>query len=243
MRGYAREIKAIISESSAALSTRDDWGEPSLVVRMNIENDRANMAGITNEDIAISTFTGINGTQVGTFREGDKQIPIVARLRLQQRARLSDLGSFYVYSMENGNKIPLMGVASTSREFETERIRRLEQFRTITVFSYPAPGYLSADIMKAAQPQLDAFAAALPDGYEMAISGNQANTTHGFGQLGIIMAISAGAIFMALVIQFRNLVKPLLVFALCPTEWLARSLHCISVAIPSDLWHFSGSSV
>ena len=170
LRGYARQVKAIISKSAAARSTRDDWGAPSPLLRLNIDNDRANLAGITNEDIAISTSTGINGARIGTLREGDKQTPIVARLQLQQRARLSDLGSMYVYSMDDGNKVPLMGVASTEYTFETERIRRLEQFRTITVFSYPAPGYLSADIMKDAQLELDAFAAELPEGYVMAIS-------------------------------------------------------------------------
>jgi multidrug efflux pump subunit AcrB len=216
LRAYAAQVKAVLSQSPAARSTRDDWGDSSLLLRLNIDNDRANLAGVTNEDIAISSSTGINGAQIGTLREGDRQTPIVARLRLQQRARLSDLGSLYVYSMDDGNKVPLLGVASTEYGFETERIRRLEQFRTVTVFSYPAEGYLSADIMKAAQPQLDAIAAALPVGYVMQISGDQANTVNGFGELIGIMAISAGAIFIALVFQFRNLVKPLLVLAAVP---------------------------
>jgi len=216
LRSYAREVKAIISKSAAARSTRDDWGAASPLVRLRIDNYRANLAGITNQDIAISTSTGINGAQIGTLREGDKQTPIVARLQLQQRARLSDLGSMYVYSMDDGNKVPLMGVAATEFAFETQRIRRLEHFRTITVFSYPGPGYLWADIMKDAQPELDAFAAGLPDGYLMQVSGNQANTVNGFGELLGIMAISGGAIFIALVFQFKNLVKPLLVLAAVP---------------------------
>lgn len=214
--GYSQKVKEIIARSPAARSTRDDWGEPGLVMRLNIDNDRANLAGITNEDIAISSSTGINGTQVGTLREGDRQTPIVARLQLGQRARLSDLGSLYVYSMTDGSKVPLLGVASTEYAFETQRIRRLEQFRTVTVFSYPAAGFLSADIMNDVQSELDSFAATLPDGYLMEISGNQANAVNGFHQLMQIMAISVGAIFLALVIQFRNLVKPLLVFGAVP---------------------------
>ncbi|MEM8659323.1 MAG: efflux RND transporter permease subunit [Pseudomonadota bacterium] len=216
LRAYAAQVKGIISQSPAARSTRDDWGEPSPVLRLDIDNDRANLAGITNQDIAISTSTGINGTQVGTLREGDKQIPIVVRLQLEQRARLSDVGNMYVYSMHDGNKVPLMGIASTDYSFETERVRRLEQFRTITVFSYPNDGFLSADIMKDALPELEAFAATLPEGYQMEISGNHANTANGFVELLGIMGISAGAIFLTLVFQFRNLVKPLLVLAAVP---------------------------
>ena len=229
LRNYARQVKDIIASSPAARSTRDDWGEPSLVMNLDIDNDRANLAGVTNEDIAISSSTGINGTQVGTLREGDRQTPIVARLRLDQRARLSDLGSLYVYSMTDGNKIPLSGVASTAYTFETQRIRRLEQFRTITVFSYPAEGFLAADIMKDAQSELDELAATLPDGYLLTISGSQANAVNGFGQLIQIMAISAGAIFLALVIQFRNLVKPLLVFAAVPFG-MAGALTALYIA-------------
>lgn len=37
-----------------------------------------------------------------------------------------------------------------------------------------------------------------------------------FGELGIVMGISIAMIFMALVIQFKNAVKPLLVFAAIP---------------------------
>ncbi len=229
LRDYARQVKEIIARSTAARSTRDDWGETSLVMNLDIDNDRANLAGITNEDIAISSSTGINGTQVGTLREGDKQTPIVARLRLDQRARLSDLGSLYVYSMTDGNKVPLLEVASTGYAFETQRIRRLEQFRTITVFSYPAEGFLAADIMKDAQAELDALAASLPDGYLLEISGSQANAVNGFHQLIQIMAISAGAIFLALVIQFRNLIKPLLVLAAVPFG-MAGALTALYIA-------------
>lgn len=46
--------------------------------------------------------------------------------------------------MTDGNKVPLPRVASTEYAFETQRIQRLEQFRTITVFSYPADGVLAA---------------------------------------------------------------------------------------------------
>ncbi len=213
---YAETVKSIIRQSPAVRTVRDDWGDSSLVLQLKIDSDRANLAGITNEDIAISSSSGISGARVGTLRQGDKQIPIVTRLRLDQRARLSDLNSLYVYSMDSESKVPLLEMASTEYKLKTERIRRIEQFRTITVFSYPGPGYLSADIMQDAQAQLDTFQASLADGYVMEISGNQANTEHGFAELIGVMMISAAAIFMALVLQFRNLVKSLLVLASVP---------------------------
>ncbi len=65
---------------------------------MEINSDRANIAGLTNQDIAASSGAGISGFQVGGMRVGEDQIPIVARMTLEDRARLSDLSNLYVYS-------------------------------------------------------------------------------------------------------------------------------------------------
>ena len=216
LRQYSRQVIDILARSPAQRTVRSNWGDVSMVANLDIDNDRANLAGITNEDIAASTSAALNGVQVGTFREGHKQIPIVAQLQLDQRARLSELRSLYVYALTGLSKVPLLEVASVSLAMQTERIWRLEQFRTVTVFSFPKDGYLPSDIMGDAQDDLERFAESLPDGYIMEISGAEANTKNGFGQLLLVMGISALGILMALVLQFRNLVKPLLVFATVP---------------------------
>lgn len=216
LREYADQVVGILQSSDAQRSVRSNWGDVSMIANLNIDNDRANLAGITNEDIAASTSAALNGVQVGTFREGHKQIPIVAQLQLDQRARLSELRSLYVYALSGESKVPLLEVASVALAMNTERIWRLEQFRTVTVFSFPKAGFLASDVMADVQDELDSFAKTLPAGYVMEISGAEANTKNGFGQLLLVMGISALGIMMALVVQFRNLVKPVLVFATVP---------------------------
>ena len=44
----------------------------------------------------------------------------------------------------------------------------------------------------------------------------------GFGNLALVLAISISAIFLALVLQFRNAVKPLIVFGAAEEGALAR---------------------
>jgi multidrug efflux pump subunit AcrB len=41
----------------------------------------------------------MNGIPVTTLREGHLQIPVVARLRVEERARISDIQNLYVYSL------------------------------------------------------------------------------------------------------------------------------------------------
>ena len=48
----------------------------------------------------MSSLSGISGLPVATLREGQKQIPVVTRLRMDERAQLADLHNLYVYGEE-----------------------------------------------------------------------------------------------------------------------------------------------
>jgi len=191
-------------------------GEDSFQVRLEVDPDRANLSQITNEDVAISSAAGLSGLQVTTFREGDRQIPVVVRLKLDERAELSDLQSLYVYGLADFQKVPLIEVSSLNYNMETAKIQRREHFRTITVIAFPVAGALPSTITGKAKDKIDEFIKSLPPGYELVWGGEKEKQQKGFKNLGTILIVSATAIFLALVLQFSNAVKPLLVFAAVP---------------------------
>ncbi len=216
LRSLGEQAKAILRADPKAAGIRDDWGEKSFSVNLQINPDRANLAGISNMDVALSSVAGMSGYPVGMLREGKQQIPVVARLRTNERARLGDVENLYVYSTHGPQKAPLRQVSSVRYRMETERIVRRNQFRTLTVSCYPVPGALPSEIMDAARPALTRFAQSLPLGYKMEIGGEEEEQVRRFKELGVVMAISVVAIFLALVFQFRSAVKPLIVFAAIP---------------------------
>jgi multidrug efflux pump subunit AcrB len=216
LRRLAAQVKDILRSIPDVSRVRDDWDEESLLVRLQVDSERANLAGVTNADVANSSTAGISGTQVGTLREGDKQIPIVARLRTEERAQLSDLQNLYVYASQNAQKVPLMGIASLQYDLETQRMNRLEHFRKISVIAFPATGVLPSEVLNAAWPKLKTFEKTLPPGYGMQIGGEFAKQQQGFTNLAVVLAISVAAIYVALVFQFGDAIKPLLVFAAVP---------------------------
>jgi multidrug efflux pump subunit AcrB len=65
-------------------------------------------------------------------------------------------------------------------------------------------------------PKIEAFEKTLPPGYFLEIGGEYDEQVKGFAQLSVVMAISVALIYIALVLQFRNAIKPLLVFAAIP---------------------------
>jgi multidrug efflux pump subunit AcrB len=216
LRQLADELKGILRSTPGTAGVRDDWAEDSFIVSLKIDPDRANLSGISNKDVAVSAAAGISGMPLTTFRQGDKQIPVSARLKIDERAELSDLQSLYVYSAANSLKVPLLEVASPDYRMETARIVRRDHFRTITVSAFPTPGVLASTILKEAGPQLDKFVRSLPPGYKMVWGGERAKQTKGFRNLTMVMLISISAIFLALLLQFKSAIKPLLVFVAVP---------------------------
>src|SRR5262249_52595735 len=107
LRSLAEEAAAIFRAVPGARRVRDNWGAGSLVVKLDIDPDRANLSGVSNLDVAMASVTAMNGQTVGVLREGHKQIPIVALLAMDERAQLSDVRSLYVYSSTGPQKVPL----------------------------------------------------------------------------------------------------------------------------------------
>ena len=216
LRAQAEQVKKIFRAVPTAMRIRDDWGEESFTVKLETDADRANLANISNLDVAAASATAVSGHTVTTLREGDKEIPVVTRMRMDERARLADINNLYVYSSQRTNRVPLRQVSKISYDMQTEKRRRRNQFRTITISCFSAEGTLPSEVMKVAQPRLDAFASSLPPGYKMEIGGEQEDQVKGFKDLVIVLGISVSAIFLALVFQFKHAVKPLIVFAAIP---------------------------
>ncbi len=216
LRRLAEDLKEKFRASPVARRVRDDWGDESFAVKVKTDSDRANMSGISNFDVAASSVAGMNGITVTTLREGDKQIPVVARMRMEERAQLDDIKNLYVYSSQGMQKVPLQQVSSISYEMETEKLRRRNQFRTITVSCFPLEGHLPSEVMNEVRPRLKEFEKTLPPGYRMEIGGEEESQVTGFKELAVVMLISIVAIFIALVFQFKHAIKPLIVFAAIP---------------------------
>src|SRR5262249_48616602 len=128
LRLIARQAENIVAQAPGISVLRDDWFPDNVQQRIQIDPDRANVLGITNADIANASTAAMSGATVGVFKEGDKNIPIVARLRMQERAQLADIKNLYVYSSQTNNRVPLLSVATVGNSVETSRVARREHF-------------------------------------------------------------------------------------------------------------------
>jgi multidrug efflux pump len=240
LRQIARQAEDIVRQAPGIAVLRDDWFPADVQQRIQIEPDRANVAGITNADVAEGSAAAMSGTTVGVFKEGDKNIPIVARLRMEERAQLADIKNLYVYSSQANTRVPLLSIATVGNSLETSRIRRREHFRTISVLCYPEPGVLASEVLSPILPKLQEFQKHLPPGYQLRIGGERAKQIEGFANLKIVLMISLAGIYLALLIQFNNAVKPLLVFAAAPYGVIGSLIALAIMHTPFGFMAFLG---
>jgi len=232
LRALAERAKAILRATPGAARVRDDWGADTFAVKLQVDPDRANLANVTNLDVAQSSAAAMTGALVGRLREGDHEIPIISRLRPEERAQISEIENLYVNAQNSAQKVPLGQVSRITYALATEKIRRRNQFRTITVSAFPAAGLLPSQVMKAALPKLEELHRAMPGDYRFEIGGEAEEQTKSFQSMAIVFGLLLAAIYLALVLQFRNAVKPLVVFVALPYGAVAAVVGLVVMDAP-----------
>src|SRR5580692_2767514 len=240
LRSIAGQVAAILRSVPGSARVRDDWGQDGFQVALKVDADRANLAGVTNQDVAQSSSTALSGAGVTNLRRGDQQIPVVSRLRMEERGTLSDIQNLYVYSSSSNNKVPLIEVSKIENTLQTLRIRHLEQFRTISVQSFTAPGVLPSEVFGPAAARFADLQKILPPGYNIVISGEQAKQVQGFKNLSAVMGMSIALIFLALAFQFRHSIKPFLVLAATPYGVVGALIALYIMGAPFGFMAFLG---
>ena len=216
LRHLANQVIDILQSAPEAVRVRNEWDAESSQVSLVVDPDRANLAGITNMDVANSATSAMSGTPVTSLQDGDKNIPVVARLKMDERARLSDIQNLYVYGSQSSTKIPLVQISDIKNSMATDRIVRLDHFRSMSIYAFPAPGHLPSEITSVALPKLRELQNNLPPGYRVTVGGEYDKQQVGFRNLAVVLLVSVSGIYLALLFQFNNAIKPFLVFAAAP---------------------------
>jgi len=240
LRDYGERAKAILRNTPGAERVRDDWGSDTLSLRLDVDEDRANLAGITNSDVARSSNAAMTGLVVGHLREADRQINIVARLRIDERAELSDVGGLYVSSQIAGHMMPLGQVSRISFATQPEKIRRKNQVRAITASCFPAAGLVSSEVLKAAAPRIEQLRTSLPPGYTLEWAGEAEQRHKSFINLTRVLVLLLLSLYLALVIQLRHAVKPLIVLVTLPFGVLSALAILTVTRVPFGFMAFVG---
>ncbi|MFG0319979.1 MAG: efflux RND transporter permease subunit, partial [Planctomycetota bacterium JB042] len=162
MRAQAAALKQLLRDAHGTWDVHDTWGSPAYQLRVEVDEDRANLAGVTNLSIAETLNAYFSGYLLTTFKEADHVVPVYLRLPPDERGSLDGLSAAFVEGA-NG-KVPLDSVASLEARYDPARIDRRFLQRVIEVRARNEGGTSANDVVTAllASPGFAAWEAALP---------------------------------------------------------------------------------
>ena len=235
LRDAAEEMIAQMRAVPGMRDPQQNWMNSAYELRLDVDQEAASLAGLSNAQIASSLDVLLGGSTLTTVRDGEDRIPLVLRLRPEQRASAFDLDAVFVEGASG--KIPLSAVAATTAQWSPAIIKRINQQRTITVGARVEDGYLATQLSAEIQPQLQEIVDALPPGYQLEERGEVYETTKSQGEFGGALGLSLLLILAVLTWQYNSLAKALIVLMAVPLALIGIIVLpvCLILLIPSVL--------
>jgi multidrug efflux pump subunit AcrB/outer membrane protein TolC len=214
LESIGNNVQDILRHTSGATYINTDWHEEVLEAGVHVHEEVANRLGLSNQMISQELAAGFEGLPATTAWEGDRNLDVLLRLDPVQRDNFGSVKDMYVTSPVTGTRVPVDAVATLIPEWQPGRIVRRNGVRTLTVRAFPAHGQLASNILSQARKQVDTIP--LPPGYKIAYGGESEIQAETFGEMKVVLAAAIMLIFLILLIQFRNLVDPLIIMTALP---------------------------
>jgi len=212
----AERVKQHMATIPGTRQITDNWGARTKKIVVDIDGRRARLAGVTNQDIAISLQTFLSGLEATRYREDDDLIPVVVRSRKEQRAEPERFATINVHSQATGQSVPLSQVATPEIVWQPGVVERRNRLRTVTVESLLAPGFTSAEVNAPMQAWLEEEAKSWPFGYTWEFGGEAETSGDANSAIGAKVPVAMLIIVLLLVAQFNSLRRPLIIMATIP---------------------------
>jgi len=216
LAALSEQTKQKLTSISGTKNVTDDWGPKTKKFAVNIDQNKAQLAGITSADIATSLQTVLDGFQTGEYREDDKSIPILMRSNESQQQTLASIETLNIYSQNSGKSVPLLQVASIEPQWQYAKIKRLDIDRTIVAScELSATGNASA-VTEIMTPFMAEISKEWPEGYTYRFGGDAENTAENMGSVFKYLPLSGFIIILLLIIMFNSVRKTIMVAATIP---------------------------
>jgi len=215
VRALARKVAAKVRENPHVANVHLDWEEPSKVVYLNIDQDRARALGVSTAALSSFLQSSLTGSSVSQYREDNELIEILLRGTAQERTELDHLASLSVPT-DNGRSIALSQVATLEYGFEEGIIWHRNRLPTVTVradiYGKDQPATLVTQIL----PTLEPVRAQLPDGYLLEVGGTVEDSTRGQNSVNAGVPLFIVVVLTLLMLQLRSFSRMAMVFLTAP---------------------------
>ena len=214
---YARQIQDIFESIDGIRDVRDDWGLKIPKLSISINQEQARRVGVSTASIAHTFQRALTGEVVTFFREGDTSIPIIGRLKEQERNSIDHIQDINLMTA-HGTSVPIAQVANLQLKWEAGKIRHRDLRRTITIQGYNAEGYNVDALLKQIQDKIGSIQ--FETGYGITFGGESEGIKTAQNSINEQIPISLAILVMILVAQFSNVRKMTIILMTIPLAFI-----------------------
>ncbi|MCC5871761.1 MAG: efflux RND transporter permease subunit [Gammaproteobacteria bacterium] len=215
LRRLGEEALARMAANDAVRDLRQDWRQREIVVQPAFDRDQARTVGVDRTALASALQYSTTGVHAATYREQERQIPILLRAPEVERRDPDGFSDRQVWSATTGHFVPVTAVMEgfVTRS-EDSRIHRRDRVRTLSVQADPVPG-LTAHVARG-RILADIEAIELPPGYALTWGGEYEDATEAQISLAWQLPVSFLIMLVISILLFGKLRQPLIIWLTVP---------------------------
>ncbi|MFO7656493.1 MAG: efflux RND transporter permease subunit [Bacteroidales bacterium] len=181
-------------------------------LRIEINRDKANLLGVSTQNIGQTLQLALSGQRFGYFIMNGKQYQILGELARENRNKPLDLKSLYVRN-DKGHMIQLDNLVTLRESTAPPQLFRYNRFVAATVYSGLADGITISQGIE----EMDKIAAkVLDDSFRTALAGDSKDYIESSSSLMFAFLLAIVLIFLVLSAQFESFKDPLIVMMTVP---------------------------
>lgn len=226
VRALARKVAIKVRENPYVTNVHLDWEEPSKVVYLNVDQDRARALGVSTANLASFLRSSLTGSSVSQYREDNELIEILLRGTVHERTELSLLPSLAVPT-ENGRSVALSQIATLEYGFEEGVIWHRNRLPSVTVRADIYGKEQPASLVQQIFPTLDPIRAELPDGYLLEVGGTVEDSARGQKSVNAGVPLFIVVVLTLLMLQLRSFSRTAMVFLTAPLGLIGVTLFLL----------------
>lgn len=215
VRQRAEVVAKAVSENPNTTNVHLDWGEPSKIITLDLDQDRARQLGISSLDLANFLGSSITGATIQQYREKRELIDIQIRGDQAERVDVASLSSLAVPT-NKGTTVPLAQIATIGYEFEAGLIWHRNRLPTITVRADIASALQPATVVGQLAEKMEQIRTELPNGYLLEVGGTVEESARGQSSVNAGMPLFLAVVFTLLMLQLKSISRSFIVFLTAP---------------------------
>jgi multidrug efflux pump len=203
-------------------------------VRVEIDQDRARLLGVSSQDVAQALQAHEVGATLTQYREGDQLIDVVWRAGSVDRGRLDRLADLPVPVASGGGKwVPLAQVAKLTPVLEEGIIWRRDRLPAIQVRADLANSQVTGPTATMQiDPKLAEIRAKLPPGYRVDIGGTIEESEKNASALKAVVPLMIVGVITLLMIQLQSIKRTVMALLTAPLGLIGVALALMALGKP-----------